>query len=251
MLLILLACSDPPPPEPPKVEPAKLEAPAAPEGFDSTITLDGQIVAVQWEDGDTLRFPPAGPGGKTRTARLAGYNTLESYGPVHRWGQWTPAELHAVAKEAGVKAGGGQWACRKLDGGGGYGRELVDCPELRAMMLREGYGHVFAVGDAADPADLALQQEAIARGRGMWAKGAPKGLVTSLHSADENSGRSDERPGKGAYNRVLDLSTGQAPERPHADTYGVCQEVCMDDSCMLYVPYEQRYGESRAACLNP
>lgn len=239
MLLLLLACTETP--APPKVEPpAAVEAPQAKSG--SSLTLDGQAITVEWDDGDTFSLPPESPDAKPKSARMAGFNTLESYGPVHRWGDWTPKELYAIAKEAGAKAAAGSWTCTTLPGEGGYGRLLVDCPELRAMMLREGYAHVFAVGDSADPGDLALQQEAIAAHRGMWAKGAPKGLITSLHSADE-------KPGKEAYNRVLDLATGQAPEHAHTDTYAVCQEVCIDGSCMIYVPYEQRYGDKRADCL--
>ncbi len=37
----------------------------------------------------------------------------------------------------------------------------------------------------------------------------------------------------------------------HGETYGVCQEICIDDACMVYVPYKQRYGDDRAACLRP
>jgi hypothetical protein len=76
----------------------------------------------------------------------------------------------------------------------------------------------------------------------------PAGIVTSLHSADEGEGSGDA---SAIYNRVVSTSDGNAGERPHSDTYQTCQEVCIDDagSCMTYVPYEQRYGDTRAPCL--
>ena len=76
---------------------------------------------------------------------------------------------------------------------------------------------------------------------GMWAKGYPSSLITSLHSQDE-------KPDKDAYNRVCDMSTGQCEVKTHQDTYAVCQEVCVDDSCMIYVPFSQRY-RNKASCL--
>jgi hypothetical protein len=42
------------------------------------------------------------------------------------------------------------------------------------------------------------QAEARAQKKGMWARGTPSGIVSSLHSADE---------GKAAYNRVVDART--------------------------------------------
>ncbi len=229
-LILLLACK---PPQP-AAEPAQ-----------PAVILDGQPIAVEWDDGDTFNSPRAG--GDPLKARLAGFNTLESYGPVHRWGEWEPRELYAIAKDAGNRAGAEVWECQVLPGGGGYGRELVDCPGLRRAMLEEGYAHVFMAGEEtqADPADLAAQKQAQDRGRGIWAKGVPAGIVTSLHSLDE---KKDQEK---TYNRVADTATGEAGKRWHTDSYRSCQEVCEPDaaSCMVYVPYRERYGDGRAICI--
>ena len=68
----------------------------------SEILLDGRIYKVRWGDGDTFRLKTLT--GKKKSARLAGFNTLESYGPVHRWGEWTADELYQLANTAGVVA---------------------------------------------------------------------------------------------------------------------------------------------------
>ena len=70
-------------------------------------------------------------------------------------------------------------------------------------------------------------------------------MITSLHSADEYAEGSGEQP----YDRVCDPRTGKCPGVVHADTYGVCQEVCIQGSCMVYVPYKMRYGAEKAECL--
>jgi hypothetical protein len=151
--------------------------------------------------------------------------------------------------EAGRVAGERAWACTVLGGEGGYGRGEVDCPELKRELLGRGLAHVFAVGQDGDPADLALQAEAMAARKGMWAKGAPVLLVTSVHSLDEKPGQTS------VYNRVAVLATGRAEERAHAETWAACQEVCVggtppapEASCMVYVPYAQRY-KNKAACI--
>ncbi|MDP6932188.1 MAG: nuclease, partial [Myxococcota bacterium] len=140
-------------------------------------------------------------------------------------------------------AGEGTWTCTTQPGGGGYGRLLVDCPDLRRALLEQGMAHVFAMEGTPDPGDIQAQKTAIDQGVGMWSKGAPSGLITSLHSMHERPGQAE------TYNRVADTVTGSADRQTHSDTYETCQEVCMGDSCMLYVPFEQRYGDSRAACL--
>ncbi len=219
-----------------------IEAAAETAGASPRVELDGALVDVWWDDGDTFSYTDAATGKRIR-ARMVGFNTLESYGPVHRWGQWTGWELYDLAKTSMYVAKGRAWACSDTGGEGGYGRIAVDCPELRRELLRTGLAHAFAIDETPDPEDLAVQQAAIAAGEGMWAKGAPTGLVTSLHSGDEGSGA--------PYNRVCSLETGMCPAVEHSDTYGACEEVCLDDagSCMTYVPYKQRYGDSRAACL--
>ncbi len=228
-LIFLFACKPPAPA-------ARVISPA--------IVLDGQPILVDWDDGDTFSSP-LGDGERLK-ARLSGYNTLESYGPVHRWGEWTAPELYSIAKRAGERASTEIWECTTLPGGGGYGRELVDCPELRKAMLREGWAHVFLAGDEtqAPPENLEAQREAQEARRGIWRKGVPTGIITSLHSLDE---KDQEK----TYNRIADTSTGVADKHWHAETYRSCQEVCDETSasCMIYVPYRERYGDGRAICL--
>ncbi|HEU4385331.1 MAG TPA: thermonuclease family protein, partial [Anaeromyxobacteraceae bacterium] len=183
-----------------------------------SVTLDGATRAVRWIDGDTFRVldgPEAG-----RSARIAGYNALESYGPVHRWGAWRPAELLSVAHQATARARSGQWRCT---GGGGedrYRRLLVSCPDLALALVGDGLAMVFAVGDPPGEGLLAAQRSAQQRGAGMWEKGVPPRLPSSLHSADE-----PDLEG-GAYDRIVDTRTGTAEVSPHQRTYRVCQEVC-------------------------
>ena len=206
------------------------------------VLLDGVQVPAEWDDGDT--FAVLDESGHMQRMRLKGYNTLESYGPVHRWGGWTALELYALAKKAGEVAGGQVWACTLQQGEGGYGRKIADCPELRHSLLSSGLAHVFTIDAEPDPTDLALQQQAITDKVGMWAKGAPTGLITSLHSLDEKANQT------ATYNRVASLTTGMAEANDHSETYTTCQEVCVgaappegDGSCMVYVPYKQRYHD--------
>jgi len=205
------------------------------------ILLDGNITSVRWGDGDTFSLRTLT--GKRKNARLAGFNALESYGPVHRWGDWTYAELYQLAKAAGVAAAAKGWVCTTQPGGGGYGRLLVDCPGLEKALISDGLAHVFSIKGPGRAEITALQKEAQKKRVGIWAKGVPDGLVTGLHSADERSDR------KQAYDRVVDTQTGEAPAVPHTKSYEICQEVCHSKSCMIYVPYRMRYGEKRATCL--
>jgi endonuclease YncB( thermonuclease family) len=205
------------------------------------IELNGTIINVRWGDGDTFSYKNRD--GKRKSARLAGFNALESYGPVHRWGQWTPQELYRLSKEAGTVAGSRGWVCTRQPGGGGYGRLLVACPDLQKELLERGLAHVFSMKGPADAATLSVQHQAQSEGKGMWAKGVPKGMITSLHSKDERSDRDT------AYNRVVNTQTGHAPTVSHREVYQVCQEVCQNGSCMIYVPYRMRYGKKRADCL--
>ncbi|MFY3743057.1 thermonuclease family protein [Anaeromyxobacter sp. Red801] len=212
------------------------------------VVLDGEAAAVRWTDGDTFRLV-SGPRAGQR-ARLAGVNTLETYGPVHRWGGWRPEALLAVARAAGPRAAAGTWDCRSVRGRGGrdrYGRLLVECPELSRTLVREGLATVFAMDGPADPALLAAQREAQRAGAGMWAEGVPDVIVSSAHSEGEAGlGR------RGAYDRLVDARTGAATARPHARTYRACEEVCAGEgrgrSCLVYVPYERRFRD-RPPCL--
>ena len=247
MLLFLLSCSVKQPAA--SVAAVTADPASSPSASDpassasaSFILLDGERVQVAWDDGDTFSTKGAG---RSLRARLKGYNTLESYGPVHRWGDWTAQELYVLSKTAGDVAAEVVWECSDTGDGGGYGRMLVDCPLLREKLLKEGLAHPFSVGAPAPDADLAAMRHAIAFKQGMWAKGAPGSLITSLHSDDED-------PEKEAYNRICDLTIGQCDVRPHEQVYAVCEEVCIEDSCMLYVPYSKRYKpEDKADCLRP
>ena len=157
-------------------------------------------------------------------------------------GDWTEKELCAFAKESGDLPPETVWECADTKKGGGYGRVLVDCPGLRQAMLKNGYAHPFSIGGPAPEADMQALRLGIENKAGIWAKGAPKSLITSLHSQDE-------KPDKEVYNRVCDLTTGECAERIHSDVYETCQKVCVDDSCMTYVPYKVRYGDNRAECI--
>lgn len=201
------------------------------------VNLDGTVTPVNWDDGDTFKVAATGS-----SARLDGYNTLESYGAVHRFGPGEGALLK-IAQAATEMAKSQVWKCSTQPGSGGYGRIRVSCPDLTHALLEAGLAHVFSVGSAA-PADLlASQQKAINGQKGMWKGGAPKGIVTSVHSLDEKPDQTE------TYNRVVDPTTGQGTKRPHTETHKACAWVCQEGSCLLYVPYTQRYGEGRAACL--
>ncbi len=194
---------------------------------------------VRWTDGDSFTVMEGLLKG-TKT-RLGGYNTLEAYGPVHVWGEWTAAARSEVAKPSSQVAASQTWDCTTDGKRDGYQRLLVNCPQLTVEIVRQGHAHAYAVeGTKADPAVLAAQREAMTERRGMWRKGTVNGLVTSLHSMGEPGG-----DGKVAYNRVVDTRTGAATKRKHSDTYETCQKVCEttdgQQSCMVYVPYKQRY----------
>jgi endonuclease YncB( thermonuclease family) len=212
----------------------------------SRVVLDGVPTAVRWTDGDTFRIlEGAGTG---RSARLAGTNALESYGPVHRWGDWRPAELLANARQATALARGDTWTCRTLGAVDRYRRLLVSCPDAARALVSRGLSMVMAVGaEAPDPALVAAQQAAQAGRAGMWARGVPPLLPTSVHAA----GEPDAGP-EGAYDRVVDTATGRSAVRRHQNAYRTCQEVCVGEgagqACMVYVPYERRY-RNRPACL--
>jgi micrococcal nuclease len=201
------------------------------------VRLDGVIVDVYWDDGDTFKVVSTG-----QSARLVGYNTLESYGPVHKFGPG-PSSLFEVARTATLMAKESVWECSSQEGSGGYGRSVVDCPGLRTALLRAGLAHAFSVSGPAPKADLEAQSQGIAAKVGMWAQGAPSSIVTSAHSIDEKPGQTE------TYNRVLDVATGHAPKQAHSNTYAACTWACVSDSCLLYVPYSQRYGTGRADCI--
>lgn len=226
---------------------ASAARPRRSHGHPGTVILDGQPTRVRWTDGDTFQVD-SGPL-KGFSSRLAGYNTLETYGPVHRVGEAGPEALWQVARAAAPLLAREAWRCATLGQRDGYGRALVTCPDAAAALLRAGMAMVFAMDGRADPALLAAQREAQAARRGLWAGGVPPLVLTSVHAEGEKG-----LGPKGAYDRVVDTATGQATARPHHRRYLPCQEVCLGEgagrTCMTYVPFERRYRD-RPACLGP
>lgn len=209
------------------------------------LKLNGEIVNVRWSDGDSFKITS----GKFRNkgTRLAGYNTLESYGLVHQWGDWTWAELYELSIAPTRMLEEGVWNCTTDGKADGYGRLLVRCPDAAAALIKAGYAFVFAVDEKPDPKLLKLQHEAQKKKVGMWARGVPARIVSSLHSFSEGEERS--------YNRVVDTRTGKTEKLRHKNVYETCQKVCVgeekDRSCMMYVPFGSRYrAEHRAPCLD-
>ncbi|MFZ9888453.1 MAG: thermonuclease family protein [Myxococcota bacterium] len=186
----------------------------------SRVYLNGVAAPVFFNDGDSFRVLE-GPLKGTK-ARLAGFNTLESFGPVHQWGTWTYKELSVLSKMATYNARRGVWHCDSDLSRDSYGRILWHCKDLAADQVRKGLAHAMSV--TSEPAEaylLEAQREAIANRRGMWAHGVPSLLLTSLHSVSEGGGK-DGR----TYNRVVSTVDGHSEPWLHKDHYGECQAVC-------------------------
>lgn len=211
------------------------------------VELGGDTLDVRWVDGDS--FISASKDNKIRT-RIIPFNTLESYGPVHRWGTWTPSELLQVAVAATAVARSQTWSCSYVKEGltkkkDGSGRYLVRCDDLAKELLGLGLAHLLIFkGNVADGL-LEYQHKAMEEKKGMWSKGIPSAVLTSLHSKAEKRKNPEWLP----YNRTGSTRTGYSLTVSHDTNYETCQEVCMRGSCLLYVPYEQRYGHTKAPCL--
>lgn len=185
----------------------------------SQVFLNGVPTPVFFNDGDSFRILE-GPLKGTK-ARLAGFNTLESYGPVHQWGGWHAKELYAIAKMATLNARRGVWNCSSEMDKDTYGRVLFDCLDLAEDQIRKGLAHVMSITiDGGHPRLVAAQQDAIQNRVGMWAHGVPEYVLTSLHSIDERSNR------KYAYNRLVSSEDGHSEKWMHQDKYKECQTVC-------------------------
>jgi endonuclease YncB( thermonuclease family) len=185
---------------------------------ETIVFLNGKPYPVSFNDGDSFRVLE-GPLTGTK-ARLAGFNTLESFGPVHWWGGWHGKELYAIAKMATYNARRGVWHCESEDlHTDGYGRILWFCLDLAVDQVRHGFAHVYSIGGPGDPKIVAAQREAIRYRRGIWAKGVPTYIVTSTHSNDEGY------HGK-TYNRLINSVDGLSREWFHKDNYVECQKVC-------------------------
>lgn len=210
----------------------------------SKVYLNGVPTPVFFNDGDSFRVL-SGPlqGSK---ARLAGFNTLESYGGVHRWGQWHPMELYVLAKKATLNARRGVWHCSSDMSQDTYGRTLWHCPDLARDQISKGLAHAMMPDQrVADASYMQMQQQAMQEKRGIWAHGVPEFILTSLHSANEDPLYGEQ------YNRLVSTKDGHSEKWTHRETYEECQMVChASGACMLYVDFKKRYGLSRASCLD-
>ena len=207
------------------------------------VVVDGERMRVNWSDGDSFRVI-RGPR-KGMKARLMGYNTLESYGPVHFWGGFDGYNLYDVAKDATAFVKTREWECSTQGDQDHYGRVLVNCPELSLAITRNGLAHVFGVGGKADAELVASQLKAQNERKGMWKWGIPARIVTSIHSGDEKPDDPDWKP----YNRVCDTATGASWTVSHETVFKPCEGWCNGGACMMYVPFKQRYGAKGPACL--
>ncbi len=182
------------------------------------VTVNGKLVGVFFNDGDSFRIIK----GSSGKARLAGFNTLESHGAVHQWGDWTAKEMYVIAKMATLNARKGTWSC---DGDGNtdtYGRLLLYCKDLATDQVRKGLAHAMTItDDPAKPELLEAQREAITNRRGIWAHGVPEFIVTSLHSVEEDVN------GHGTYNRLISSADGHTLTWKHNNKYSECDNVCL------------------------
>ena len=183
------------------------------------VFLNGTPYPVTFNDGDSFRVLE-GPFAGSK-ARLAGFNTLESHGPVHRWGSFDARELYVNAKMATLHARRGIWHCTSDLSADGFGRTLWDCPDLRLSQVRHGFAHAMTISwEPAPPELLEAQREAIEARRGMWAHGVPGYVLTSVHSVDENP------DGGPTYNRLVSTKDGSSIVWRHRDLHEDCTEVC-------------------------
>ena len=195
--------------------PASLDA-AQPR---TRVVLNGKTVPVSFNDGDSFRIHAGTYSGAQ--ARLAGFNTLESHGPVHPWGSWTAKEMFVLAKMAMYEGRRGVWTCTTDGKADTYGRILLWCPDLAKALVRKGLAHAMTVNDApADAALLKVQHEAQRERRGMWAHGVPPFVLTSLHSVEEDT------TGEGTYNRLVSTDDGHSVKWKHTDRYDECSNIC-------------------------
>ena len=187
----------------------------------SKVVLNGVPTPVFFNDGDSFRILSGRFEGMK--ARLGGYNTLESYGVAHQWGDWTAKEMFVLAKMATMHARRGSWSCTSDMKTDTYGRTLWWCPGLAEDLIRQGLAHVLSVDSGPGDAKLvAAQQEAIAARRGIWSHGVPDYVLTSLHSMAEDA------EGDGAYNRLVSTVDGHSLKWIHDEIYDECQTVCDD-----------------------
>lgn len=207
----------------------------------TTITLNGTVTTVYFNDGDTFRIKD-GRHARSR-ARVVGVNALETYGPIHDW-FGSSTYLLDVANEATQMAQNGSWSCTIKNEKDVYGRLLAYCEDLSIALIEAGLAHAYSVDKTPAPAIFLEAQHKAQKDRlGLWMPGIPKNIITSLHSADEGSSR--------PYNRLISTKDGSTTSWYHHDVYERCEKVCIDDedSCMIYVAFAERYGRERPRCL--
>lgn len=208
----------------------------------SYVYINGRRSIVHFNDGDSFRIQD-GPYAN-RGSRLAGFNTLESFGPVHAWSSWHPYELYVNAKLATLNAARGVWHCSTDGSVDGYGRLLLDCPDLAVSQIRNGFAHAMNVDDTPSRMEyLSAQQEAIRERRGMWAHGVPSFVLTSLHSRDEDPSRDFH------YNRMVSTRDGHSERWTHRDRYPECSwqcatELVADEAQVRWVARSLRSNEA-------
>jgi endonuclease YncB( thermonuclease family) len=213
------------------------------------VILNGKLVQVTFNDGDSFRVLGGAMSGAK--ARLAGYNTPESYGPVHQWGTWTEKELYVISKMATAHARKGIWECETDGNTDTYGRILVSCPGLSEDLVRRGLAHVLTVGDEpGDPKLVEAQREAIAARRGLWSHGVPDFILTSIHSVEEDT------DGSGTYNRLVSSEDGHSMKWKHENRYSECSKVChliytVDDATIDAVTQALRADAVVATIVEP
>lgn len=209
----------------------------------TTVTFNGEKFSVYFNDGDTFRILDGDL--KNSRVRVAGFNTLETYGPVHKWSENDPHYLLDIANRATVEAQKGPWTCVSDNEKDHYGRILAHCDDLAQTLIAKGLAHVYSMdSDPAEESYIATQRTAQKKRIGMWKNGIPDYIITSVHSQSESASNT--------YNRLISTKDGHSKKWLHRDNYTTCQNVCLDDdgtSCMIYVPFEQRYGSKRPSCL--
>lgn len=184
------------------------------------VKINGATTAVFFNDGDSFRIQ-SGPFKGAQT-RLSGYNTLESFGPVHAWGDWTAKELYAIAKLATLTARRGEWSCEGDGSKDGYGRLLLFCRDLAKDLIAKGLAHTYSVDEKPGDAELMEAQRQAMKARiGMWAHGVPRFIMTSLHAKSEGGDKHGV-----TSNRLISTTDAHSDKWEHDDDYEECQKVC-------------------------
>ena len=115
----------------------------------------------------------------------------------------------------------GIWECTTDGDTDTYGRILVECDGLAEDLIRRGMAHTLTVTDeGGKPTFVAAQKEAMEAKRGLWSHGIPAFILTSLHSAEEDT------EGKGTYNRLVSTEDGHSVKWRHSNKYSECSKVC-------------------------